>query len=715
MITDKYHHVKSHQTISNEQILPQNDSRNKLRLLFALFLLGFLVVLGRLFYIQVIKSREYREQARKQYESTVTLAAHRGDIFDRNGNLIANTSQKLSVAVDPNMVEQPELICSLISLLTGKPAEEYLLKIQTAHSSFVWLERAIDNATLSPLDTLHDAGLIRVNEPRRKYLNGSLAAQLLGFTDVDNKGVSGIELQLDTLLRGANGFMTIQRDGRGKKRPAPDLPYIAPRHGKSLELTLDMQIQGIVESELKRGVLDADAESGTVIAMCPATGEILAMASYPTFDPNNLATSSAEIIRNRAITDMYEPGSTFKLITAAALLEDQKISQNDTVDAHGGTFTMKDYTITDAHPMGKITFAKAIEQSSNIAFATLSPRLPNDKFYKYSRDFGFGIFLGIDMPGEVRGILKKPREFDATTKMFMAYGYQLAATSLQIVNAYATVANGGVMMKPYIVKKLLEENHDEIQKFEPQRIRRVISEATAHTLTELFCGVVERGTGYSARVNGLRIAGKTGTAQQLVGGKYSKQNYTASFVGYFPADKPEIAMVVMLDKPRKGYYGSQVSAPIFQAIAQRIVSASLISVPDNQAPAQIASEKQDRQTSEVPDVRGLNSDEAREILHRAGLRLQTTGNTGIVIEQTPPPGAWIEKGNEVSVKTKERKQEDEATTNNPRPDVRGMTLRRALNILHSAHVEVRILGSGVVVNQHWEQEKELVCILECKQ
>lgn len=698
---------------------PMVQKKWKLSLLLLFLLLGFVAVAARLFVVQVIDGPEYREQARRQYESRVVLAANRGNIYDRNKRLMATTIPKLSIAVDPNMVEQPQRIAALLSALTHQPPEVYMERIKSAKASFVWLERALDGAEFSPLDTLRDVGLVRVREPRRSFAFGSLAAQILGFTNIDNNGVSGIELSWDSVLCGSNGSMILQRDGRGRKRPSPDMPMIPAQDGHSLVLTLDMAIQGIAESELARGVQEANAESGTVIAIKPSTGEILAMASYPTYNPNTPSTAAPELVRNRAITDMYEPGSTFKLVTASALLEEGYTHLADTVDGRGGTMQVKDYTVRDDHPVGRLTFAEAIEKSSNVVFASLADSVSKDKFYKYVRDFGFGIILGIDLPGEVRGIVKKPREFDFTTKTFMAFGYELAATALQIVNAYATVANGGVMMKPFVVQQVLDNDGEEIQTYQPQSIRRVITAETAAQLTAAFVGVVENGTGKSARVQNLHIAGKTGTAQQLVDGKYSKKNYTASFVGFFPAEQPEIAMIVMLDRPRNGYYGGAVSAPIFQRIARRIVSASLITPPEPRQTAFTLAEQRDSAESEstvlrtnVPDVRGLSHDDALDLLHQFGLRMKSTGTRGLAYQQTPPPDSTVERGSDITVLFRSATDSVQTTTI---PNVRGMALRRALNILNAAHIKTKIIGTGIVVRQRRETNgKQVVCVLECK-
>ena len=686
----------------------------KIGVLLVIFLLAFSGILVRLFIIQIVKAGEYRALARKQYESRIELKPERGRIYDRNGHIIASTIKSVSFAVDPRLVEHPRTIALALESLTGDSAAVWEQKIRTSQKSFLWLARGnIDR--LSLLDTLQDKGLIKVTEPRRNYLFGNAASQIVGCTSVDNQGLSGVELALDSLLRGEGGFMIMQRDGRGNLRPSVDLPTNPASNGHSVQLTLDIELQRIAEYELQRGIADAQATSGTIIALDPTTGEVLAVASSPSFNPNRPASATQESLRIRAITDMYEPGSTFKLITAASAIEEKTIRGTDTVDAHHGVWKLSDgYEIKDSHPLGRITFAEAIEQSSNVVFALQSQKIADDKFYKYARDFGFGITLGIDVPGEVSGRMKKPREFDGATKYFMAYGYELAATALQIVNAYSAVANGGVMMKPYLIKKILDENGNEIESYSPQKIRRVISPETAKELTELFCGVVERGTGVEARVQGMRIAGKTGTAQQLVDGTYSKKAYTASFVGFFPADKPKIAMMIMLDKPQTDIYGGKTAAPIFRRIAQRWISATHIEGIKDEA----LTEQSDSVT--VPDVRGISVENAEVVLHQLGLRLKNRGQ-GIIAQQSPLPTIRVMRGSEILAESRvptpqvvNTDSTEKARIAALRPDVRGMTVRRALAVLHAAGTKVKVIGSGSVQRQTWAPGKEKSCTIECK-
>jgi cell division protein FtsI (penicillin-binding protein 3) len=681
----------------------------KTKLLAVLFLMGFAGVLTRLFFVQVLQAESYQERARRQYDSRIELRPERGTILDRNGKVIASTIQSTSIAVDPTVLKNVKQVSQLLEQATGEPAKEYQKKITSSKNSFVWLARSILGLKSDLLDTIQDRGLLRYHEPRRNFVYGSVAAQVIGATNVDNKGVSGVELGQDSLLAGTGGFQLMQRDGRGKLHPAVSAPVTQAQNGRTVVLTLDMDIQSVVEFELQQGITQSQAASGTAVAINPRTGEILAMASYPTFDPNNMQTATTDGMRIRSITDMYEPGSTFKLVTAAAALEEKLISPRDTVDAHGGVLKIADMTITDAHPLGRTTFLKSMEQSSNIVFAELARKMTNDKFYKYVRDFGFGIPLGIDLPGEVSGKIKKPKQFDGTTKMYMSYGYELGATALQIASAYATIANGGEMMKPYLVKEIRNDDGDELEIYKPQKIRQVVSKETADILKEMLTGVVERGTGTEAKLPGIRIAGKTGTAQQLVDGKYSKEAYTASFAGFFPADDPEIALVVMLDRPQTNIYGGKTAAPIFKNIVQRLASSGLISGVSK--PQMVEHLLKD--SVSVPDVRGLTKESATEILHRTGLRLKTDNNDGVIQSQKPAPGTFLLKGTNVAVQIRPiaKTPVENVALKSEKPDVRGMSARRALALIHGAGFKAKVFGSGVVVKQTWEGG---TCVIECQ-
>ena len=662
--------------------------RWKAGVLILAFTFLFSLVVGRLFWVQVIEGARYREVAKRQYESKVELRAQRGTFYDRNGRDIAGMMNTTSFAADPKVIEDPGLVAQLLATASGDSAAAYLSKIKGTDGRFVWLARGV-NAVLYPdLDTLKDAGLIRVSEPKRNFLYGNVAAQVLGTTDIDNKGLTGLELQFNNELRGESGFVIMQRDGRGRLRPGVNPERKPPRNGNGLKLTIDIELQRVAEQELRRGVRETGAESGTVIAIEPSTGDILAMASMPTFNPNRLDRASSAAIRIRGITDQYEPGSTMKAVTAAALLEERMVAPNDQVEGHSGSYNIPGHVIRDDHALGTTTFRIALEQSSNIIFANQAQKLDPRKYYKYVRDFGFGIPTGIDLPGEIRGLLKRPDAFDETTQYFMAYGYELSATAIQVLNAYATIANGGVMMEPRTVRSIVSPDGDILRTFAPQKVRRVISEETADVLTDLLVGVVEKGTGKNARIPGVRIAGKTGTAQQLEGGSYSRKAYTASFVGYYPADDPQVCMIVMLDKPRTSIYGGSTAAPIFRRIVQKTMT--MLDLDDRTRTLIAASA--DADSVAVPDIRGLRLGTADTVLARLGLDLDVDADTGLIVDQLPEPGTRVERGADIGVSLAVGEPEE-------RPDVRGLTLRRAISILQNAGYEVRVQGSGRVVEQ----------------
>lgn len=676
---------------------PDRDPR-RIYVAGTLLTIGLAVVAVRLALVQVVRGGEYAEQARRQYESKVILQADRGPVFDRNGILVASNTVSISFAVDPKHVENPQKLAKAFATALDEPEDVYLKKVTSKGTSFVWLKRKVSGAALEMLKDLDDDGLIKIKEPLRHFEYGALGAQAIGCTDIDNHGLSGVELYYDEILRGVDGYMVMQRDAQGHRRPDIDFPLSRPEHGDGLVLTLDINTQGVVEDELRKGVERAGAASGTAIALDPRSGEILAIATYPGFDPNNVKRADPSAIRVRAITDTYEPGSTMKVVTAAAALEEGAISTTEEIDGEGGTYQLGVQTIRDDHPEGMMTIRRAFELSSNISFAKIATRLPSPRFYKYVRDFGFGIISGVDLPGEAHGEVKKPNEFGEETQSFMAFGYQLSVTPLQLVSAYAAVANGGVMMKPHLLKRRLNRDGQVVEQIEPQEIRQVISRRTADTLRDLMVGVVEEGTGREARIPGLRIAGKTGTSQQLSEGIYSKQKYNASFVGFFPADDPKVTLLVLLDSPTNGYHGGQVAAPIFREIARRIVNASMEG--SEPAPAIAASadsvQLQPAKASSrlhVPDFRGIDPEHARMIAEHAGLRIVLQGNGSFVATQTPVAGAVVDRLGVVTLGT--------AVPARPRtmPDVRGMTLRRALNILNACRIQPRVSGSGIVRGQ----------------
>lgn len=675
-----------------------------LKLAFALF---FVVIAGRLIQIQVLEASKYQTIARKQYEQTFILPAVRGNMYDRNSNVLASNSMFVSFAADPKVVgDNADDLAAQFSAAFGKQRSFYLSKLHSVTASgaskrFVWLERRVPGDIAKRLESYKLVGVVAMDEAKRLYHYDDVAGTLIGFTDVDNKGISGLEFEFDEYLHGKDGSVVMQRDGLGRARPSVDYPRIEPRDGNNLILTIDLAYQSIVEEELKRGVAVNKATAGLAVMLNPKTGEILALANIPGLNPNNLNSYDVNAARNRVVTDIFEPGSVFKVVTASAAYENGLVTPGKKFYAEHGSYKVvsgskgKTRVISDTHPYDWITFQEAIELSSNIVMAKLSPTIGPERLYVQARNFGFGIPSGVDLPGEVRGRLKKPNEWSGTTLQTMAYGYEVAVTPMQIVCAYSAVANKGILMKPYIISRIQDNAGDILREEKPQMIRRVISEQTAALLTQAFEGVVERGTAKEARIQGVRIAGKTGTSRKVVEGHYGSGSYTGSFIGFFPVEDPQVVCVVMLDNPRGGaYYGGLTSGPVFRAIAERIINTT----------GRFTKKPQSKEMAppnngiSVPDVRTLQVVIASRLLESHGLKTRTIGTGDIVVRQVPEPGKHIEKDDVVQLVLNDTGVE-EANGTLTVPDVRGMSLRRAINRLVVDDFDIKVRGSGVVVQQ----------------
>ncbi|MBX3043815.1 MAG: PASTA domain-containing protein [Candidatus Kapabacteria bacterium] len=688
----------------------------KFWLVMLLLNIGLFAVIYRMINVQIIHADKYKQMAKRQHESKINLSAQRGKIFDRYGRLIASNLESVSIAVDPNLLKNKGKLADILFEDVNIPREKTINKINSAKGSFVWLARGLFPEKLKRVEEMNEKGVILIKEPRRIYHYGLVCSQVVGFTDIDNNGLSGVELLHDSLLKGTNGYMLMYRDGRQRLRPAADLPVYLPIDGYSLQLTIDIEFQRIVEYELMKGVQKADAEAGTVIAIEPSTGEILAMATYPTYDPHNPQSNNIGSMRMRAITDTYEPGSTFKIITAAAALEENLVHEEDKFNGYGGAMQFRSFVIRDVHGVGTVTFQEAMQHSSNIIMSNVANMIPDNTFYKYIRDFGYGIKSGIDFPGEAPGKLAKPEEYNAASKRYMGFGYGLSATPLQITNSYATIANKGQMMKPYLIKSINDLSGNSVYKANPEIIRRVISENTALRLNEMLKGVVNKGTGKGVRVDNLQVCGKTGTAQQIENGSYSKSNYTASFAGFFPAENPKVAMIVILDKPRSSIYGGAVSGPIFKNIALRWASVS----DEIKSGNLLEFAKIDTLEVELPDeftvpnLVGKSKEEALKIATLTGFKLtmnDTKGNK--IASQNPQYGSKLTKEQAIDVLfDAEIVASDSAKA---KPDLIGLPLRYALSLLNSQSVKSKVFGSGTVRKQIWENigKENEICILHC--
>jgi cell division protein FtsI (penicillin-binding protein 3) len=627
--------------------------------------------------IQIVEAATYRDLALKQYQSKVNLPASRGLIYDRNGNVMASNAMDASFAADPTLAtDDANAIAAAFAKAFGKPKKYYEDKLNS-DSKFVWLERQASADQVKNLNLDKLAGIVvKRNEPKRLYNYDHLAGQLLGFTDIDDKGLAGTELEFDSDLRGADGYVIFQRDGKGRARPVADYPRVEPRNGNSVYLTIDAGIQQIVEEELSQGIEKSKAESGLAIVVDPHTGAILALAQNPPVNPNAISATGVADQRLRAITDLFEPGSVFKIVTTSAAIDDNVISPDQKFYAENGKYNVTLNgkflrTISDVESYGWVTFKDALAYSSNIVMAKASDIIGPERLYRMARNYGFGMSTDIELPGEVKGVLKRPIEWSATTLNTMAYGYEVAVTPLQLAMAYAALANGGELMKPYIFMKETDEHGAVVRENEPQTIRRVISPQTAATLTGFFEGVVEIGTGKGIKMNNLLLAGKTGTSRKIADGKYKTDSYTASFVGFFPADAPKVVCLVMMDNPHgPSYYGGATSAPVFHNIAQRIMNTTELLAPGP----------------------------------RLSVTAENNGTAGAPLAgSSPMAGAVMRPVSDVS---SPRGAEPAAgatalpdTTNPLVPNVTGLTARKAVTILSSEKLSPVVSGSGVVVTQ----------------
>jgi len=660
-------------------------------------------VVGRLVWVQILNAEEYRRKAQRQYEFRETVAALRGDITDRNGKRLATSLTSISFAADPKMVEDKEGLATLCARAFGKPKEYYLKKLNEK-TRFVWLERNQSPTSAEALLSLDIDGLIIRKEAHRQYEN--LASQVIGFVDADNNGISGLEKQLDKYLRGKDGFLTMQRTATGKAFPAIGAPREEAIPGCRVELTIDADVQAIVEDELQQGLLKSEASAGMAIVMNVHTGEILAMANAPDFDMNNKATYTPDAVRNRAVTDAFEPGSTFKLIVATAATQHGIVQPYDKVNAQNGRYTVQNRVITDHERFGVLTFKEAIAHSSNVVAAKTALKLGREKFYAMAKAFGFGEKTYIDVPGEIAGVLKPIHEWSGISLPWMAQGYEVLVTPIQLITAYAALANGGKLMKPFVVRRIIDPDGKIVESHSPVVRREVISREVAEVVKGYFKAVVDSGTGRAARIEGVSVAGKTGTAQQFEAGSYRAGKYVASFVGFFPVEQPEFAILVMMVNPTKGYYGGMAAAPVFANIGARMLStlgdAYRKKIAGNLAPSKEKIFLDTVKSVTVPNVCGLTAKEAKAFLrlHQLDFKRETElvdAEKQVVIHQ------GIEAGRRVPVWSKVPltfSQAEESETGMKMPLLIGLRADRALYEVGRLGLQLELQGkSGKVVAQ----------------
>ncbi len=622
------------------------------RMYVVLTLLGLvpLAVAAQMGQIVVTETDVLRDQVREQARSTMKIPAMRGDILDREGRGLAINTARYDLALDPTVDgfrKRAGSFFEKLAALTNVPASRYRRQVETRHSpQYVQLKENLMPDQAEQIEEWEVPGVILTPEFGRRYNYETTAAHVIGHVGSDERGLTGLELAYDDTLSGTPGHRIVRRDRSGRIEAYVGGKVVQPERGEDLVLTIDLVRQAALENELRRGMRESGAAWGTAVAMDPNTGAILAMANVPTYDPNRPGSATSAARRNRALTDRFEPGSTFKLVGAVAAVEQGVVALNDSVETGDGWAVFHGHTMKDVEAHGTISFAEVIAQSSNVGMAKTVEKLDRGTFYQYARNMGFRQPTWIDLPGEVSGVLKRPPEWSATTQTSMAIGYEVSVTPLQLVTAYSALANGGVIMRPYVVAERRDVTGMTLWQNEPERIRRAFEKETADTLRSAFERVVEEGTGTNAQVDGLRIAGKTGTALQVTEGEYSADETRASFMGFFPADAPEVTLLIVLGSPKRGYHGGDVAAPVFRRVARRWAG-TFPDVVDRITPDSDPVPEGKRDTEEalpaespesMPDLTGLSTRRAVAWLQKHDVEPRLNGQ-GEIVRQQPQPGA----------------------------------------------------------------------------
>ena len=655
-------------------------SNSRAIIIIVLVLLLFMALVIKLVDIQIVKSEELKYYAQRQQTNQEKIEAERGLIYDRNNVLLVYNRNDYSFYLDLRMVSKSgkSKIAEKFSSILGK-SENYYYDLMNDSGKTICLEKKVPDQKAFLLTNFKVNGLFYREDPTRVYHYDNLASHVLGFVGNDGQGVNGIEKTFEKQLGGENGTRLIERDAVGEMITISEEETKPAVPGDNLVLTISKTYQSILEEELNKGLADYGGTSAVGIIMNPNTGEILSLANIGDYNPNEYWNYSDDERRDRAVTDTYEPGSTFKGISMSALLDQNLVKENEKVNVENGKYRFRNVTIYDTHEHSWLTAKGVIEESSNIGMAKLIQNIDDNVFYKYVRAFGFGNYTSTDLPGEVKGKLKIPNEWSAVTKAFMSFGYEIAVTPIQMITAYSAIINGGILYQPQIINKIIAHDGTIISENSPKEIRRVISSKTSAEMRNIFLGVVNNGTGKNAKLDFITVGGKTGTSQKLVNGSYSKSNYNSSFIGFFPANDPKVICFVLINSPEKGKYGGQVAAPIFKNIAQRIVNTDV-----NYFEGQPPDKKDDLKvlfTSNTP--KGKNGD-------------LTVGSTIKILSD-----------------------ELNSLPKNEMPDITNYSLRDGIKILTKLGIKYKVNGSGVIVSQSVKAgekiSKDLICKIECKE
>ena len=629
----------------------QNNIHTRVRYVFLITLIIFIFIIARVFYIQVFKYDDLNKLAESLWSRNLPITADRGVITDRNGKELATNITTTSLVLIPNQIKNKDEVSSQLAAILGvskKDMDKHVNKktsIERVHPE----GRQLDYETAEKIDNLKLDGVYLVKESKRYYPYGNLLSHVLGYVGIDNQGLSGIELEYDKYLTGSDGAIKYFSDGKGNKLELTEV-YEKPQAGVNIALTIDLDIQQAIERELDNVVSKYSPEHALIIAMNPKTGEILGMSSRPNFDPNHYEKYDNETInRNLPIWMTYEPGSTFKIITLTASIEEQTINLFEDQFTDGGSITVEGARIKcwKAGGHGTQTFLQVVENSCNPGFVVMGQKLGKTKLYEYIHKFGFGVKTGIDLNGESSGILFKEENVGPVELATTSFGQGISVTPIQQVKAVSAAINGGSLYTPYIVGSMMEpETNSVIKSITPNKEAQVISEDTSALVRHALESVVANGSGRNAYIENYRVGGKTGTAQKVQDGHYMSGNYILSFIGFMPADDPEIVVYVAVDHPQGVVqYGGTVSAPIAKSVLQDAINILGIKPDDQGMPKEY--NYLDTKYVVLPDVEGKTIKEANTLLK--GFKIEYAGTGEKVVYSSPSPGIFVKEGSTVKL------------------------------------------------------------------
>lgn len=628
-------------------------------ILFIIFIISIVIII-RLIDIQIINKDKYVKLAELQQTDTDKIRPEPGLIYDRNNNLLVYNRNDVTFHLDLNIATEKEIkiIVDTFAKVIGKDRNHYLSKINNKKGT-ITLQKKVQPHQLEKLKELDYDCLYYVPDPTRVYHHGSLASHILGFVNSEHKFVSGVSEYFSKELEGIAGYRKVYKNAFGKivsydeKEMEPAIP------GNNLYLTIDKRYQAILEEELRNGIHQYGAHSATGIIMNPNNGEILALSNIDDYDPNFYSKYTDFQRRNRAITDTYEPGSTFKAFTLAALLDRNLCYLNENIFTENGVYKFNKTTIRDVEKYSYLNVENVLINSSNIGMAKLAKRLKDDDYFKYLRSLGFGNLTSIQIKGETAGKLKKPTQWASTTKAFISFGYEVSVTPIQLITAFSALINGGILYQPQLIQKKVRHDGELIEEFQKKQIRRVISEETSSIMKTILGKAVKKGTGKQAAIEYISVGGKTGTSQKFIDGSYSKSHYNTSFIGFFPVEDPQVIILIHYNSPQTAKYGGFVAAPVFKSVAEKIIEKDFSKfekyVDDEYKQKMLYSNSSGHNVSEkfventlsknkssliMPNLINQPLSEAVSKLNRLGINYKIKGS-GIITEQSIPAGEVV--------------------------------------------------------------------------